>query len=130
MNDEPKPTMSNGNVEREAAPGALARAVHWTLLLGLVASALLMIFGLIFAVAKDEPRPEALTTDVPELLRMAVDGSGVAWMELGIFGLMFTPGLRVIVLAIGWAIERDWRMAAIALVVLALLAVGLRLGVG
>ena len=129
MNEELKSMMSAGNSQQPGAPDALARTVHWTLLLGLVASALMMVFGLIVAVAKNEPRPEALTTDLPQLLRIAADWSGVAWMELGIFGLMFTPVLRVIVLMIGWAIERDWRMALVALVVLALLGVGLTLGV-
>jgi uncharacterized membrane protein len=130
MNDELKSTTSAGKVDQQEPPDALARAVHWTLLLGLVASALMMIFGLIVAIAKNEPRPEALTTDVSQLFHMAAQGSGVAWMELGIFGLMFTPCSRVIVLAVGWAFERDWRMAAIALVVLTLLAISLTLGVG
>jgi uncharacterized membrane protein len=128
MSDEQKSTMSAGKVEQPEAPDALSQAVHWTLLLGLIASALMMISGLILAMVKDQPRAESLTTNIPQLLQMAADGNGVAWMELGIFALMFTPCSRVIVLAIGWAIERDWRMAVIALVVLTLLTISLTLG--
>jgi len=67
---------------------------------------------------------------VRELLRLAGEANGVAWMQLGVLVLLFTPVLRVLVLAIGWAIERDWRMALVALVVLVLLAISLVVSVG
>ncbi len=109
---------------------ALARAVHWTLLLGLVCSALLMIGGLIVALVKNQPRPEGLITNVRELLRLAGEANGVAWMELGVLALLFTPILRVLVLAIGWGVRRDLRMALVALVVLGLLTISLLVSVG
>jgi uncharacterized membrane protein len=43
---------------------------------------------------------------------------------------MLTPILRVLVLAIGWLLEKEWRFAAIALCVLALLATSVVLGTG
>jgi uncharacterized membrane protein len=108
----------------------LARAVHWTLLLGLVCSALLMVGGLIVALVKNQPRPEGLITNVRELLRLAGEANGVAWMELGVLALLFTPILRVVVLGIGWSIERDRRMALVALMVLGLLAISLLVSLG
>jgi len=61
---------------------------------------------------------------------MGGEGNGVAWMELGVLMLLATPVLRVIVLAIGWSLQRDGRMALVALVVLLLLAVSVVLSVG
>ena len=121
----------NGEKQNVNAPvDALARAVHWTLLIGLVCSALMMIAGLVVAFWKNQPRPEAQVTSVRELLRMAGEGHGVAWMELGVLMLLATPVLRVIVLAIGWSVERDGRMALVAVVVLVLLAVSILLSAG
>ncbi len=89
-----------------------------------------MVGGLIVALAKNQPRPEGLITNVRELFRLAGEANGVALMELGVLALLFTPILRVVVLGIGWSIERDRRMAGVALVVLVLLAISLVMGVG
>jgi hypothetical protein len=43
---------------------------------------------------------------------------------------MATPIVRVGVLAVGWTIEGDWRFAAVAATVLALLGLSLYLGMG
>jgi uncharacterized membrane protein len=128
MNDKQSGSRSGG--EQNYGAHALARAVHWTLLIGLLVSALMMIAGLFVAIAKNQPRPESLITSVPGLIRMAGEGNGVAWMELGVLMLLATPVLRVIVLAIGWSLQRDGRMALVALVVLLLLAVSIVLSVG
>jgi uncharacterized membrane protein len=128
MKDKQSGSISGG--EQNHGAHTLARAVHWTLLIGLLVSALMMIAGLFVAIAKDQPRPEALITSVPELVRMAGEGNGVAWMELGVLMLLATPVLRVIVLAIGWSLQRDGRMALVALVVLLLLAVSVVLSAG
>ena len=122
--------MSGENQNQNAPVDALARAVHWTLLVGLVCSALMMIAGIVVAFWKNQPRPESLITNLRELLRMAVDGNGVAWIELGVLMLLATPVLRVMVLAIGWGARRDGRMALVALVVLVLLAVSILLSAG
>jgi uncharacterized membrane protein len=122
--------MSQERKTPEHSADALAIAVHWTLLLGLVFSALLMVAGLIVALVKNQPRPEELITNVRELLRLAIETNGVAWMELGVLALLFTPILRVVVLAIGWSIERDRRMALVAITVLVLLTISLIVGVG
>jgi uncharacterized membrane protein len=118
MNDQPQPV------------DALARAVHWTLLIGLICSTLVMIGGLAVALVKDQPRPEDFSTKLPDLVRAAGEGNGVAWMELGVLALLLTPILRVLVLAIGWARRREKRMALVALTVLVLLTISLLFGVG
>ncbi|HTQ40387.1 MAG TPA: DUF1634 domain-containing protein [Pirellulales bacterium] len=115
---------------RQQPADPLARAVHWSLLLGLVCSVLLMIAGLFLAFLKDQPRPTSLITKLPDLLRMAADGNGVACMELGVLVLMLTPVVRVMVLAVGWMARREGRMALVALTVLLLLAISIMLSVG
>jgi uncharacterized membrane protein len=122
--------MSDNFPHDHEPPDALARAVHWTLLLGLILSGLLMTAGLIVALVRNQPRPQLLITKLSELADMALHANGVAWMELGVLLLLLTPILRVLVLAIGWSIRREGRMAMISLTVLALLAISLFFGVG
>lgn len=111
-------------------PGNLAHWVHRILLGGLVVSGLLLIFGLAIVFVFQEPRPVITPEGGIELLKHVAKGGGVATLNLGLFILILTPGLRVLVLAIGWCLERDWVFAAVALAVFVLLALSLTLGMG
>lgn len=122
--------MDSKNQNQQQSVDSLARAVHWTLLAGLVCSVLLMLAGLTLALLSDQPRMELPGLEVINLVRLVWRLNGVAIMQLGILMLLLTPMLRVMVLAIGWVAERDWRMALVAVVVLVLLAISLALGVG
>jgi uncharacterized membrane protein len=108
----------------------LARWVHRTLLIGLVLSGCLVGVGLALALLLGQPRPVGPPPSAPVLLRRAAGGDGTAWMELGLLALMFTPVLRVAVLAVGWWLAGEKRFSAVALVVLGLLGLSLALGVG
>lgn len=105
-------------------------AVHRALLAGLALSVTLLTIGLALAVGGDQPRRTGPPPALAEVLRGAVRGLGRDWIDLGLLALIATPGLRVIVLGIGWAIERQWRFAAVAATVLALLVASLLLGFG
>jgi hypothetical protein len=109
---------------------AIGRWVHLSLLAGLVVSGLLMAVGLAAALVSGAARPEGAPPGVAALFRMAAGGDGSALMDLGLLALMATPLLRVVVLAAGWALAREWRFAAVAVVVLGLLGLSLALGVG
>lgn len=111
-------------------PSALERLVHWTLLTGLAISALMLVAGLGFALGTGEPRPDGEPPSVSRIVRAAAGGDGVALLDLGLLMLILTPVLRVAVLAIGWAVERDWRFAAVAVAVLGLLGLGFVMGLG
>ena len=63
-------------------------------------------------------------------IREAARGHGPGLIDLGLLALMATPIARVAVLALGWGLEGRWRFLAVALAVLALLGVGLSLGMG
>lgn len=103
--------------------------VHRTLLAGLVISALLLVCGIAAMLAQgheEVPRHDSLST----LLQEAARFNGPAVTTLGLLVLMITPMMRVVVLLVGWTLERTWIFAAVALVVLGLLILSLSLGVG
>lgn len=75
--------------------GRLDRVIEIALTLGLLASGTLLVFGLVWS------HPAAL--------------------RAGIVILMFTPVLRVAVVAVGLAVERDWTFVAISLWILGVL---------
>ena len=123
--------MTNSEVTGSAAPDQLAHWVHRSLLTGLVISAAALMIGLVLAIAKDQPLGEGgPPKHVRVLVEDAAHGNGSALLYLGILALLFTPICRVVVLAIGWTVRREHRMAFVALCVLALLAVSLVVGIG
>jgi len=104
----------------------LARAVSWTLLAGLTASVALILLGWLFTVKNGmSENPQA-----KGWVAKAAHGDGTAILKLGLLVLMLTPVARVLILAIGWARQRDWTFSLIALCVLALLGVSVFLGTG
>ena len=111
-------------------PDALAGWVHWSLMIGLVMSGAMLMVGLIAVLARHEPRPNDRPPALPAIIQRATAGQGVALLNMGVLLLMATPVARVIVLAVGWTVRRDYRMAAVALCVLALLAISLFIGAG
>jgi hypothetical protein len=104
--------------------------VHRSLLAGLLASGVLLAAGLAAAAAKEQPGPPENPRPIALLVTDALRGEGEALMTLGLLVLMATPVARVGVLAVGWAVEGERRLAAVAAAVLALLAVSLYLGMG
>jgi uncharacterized membrane protein len=103
----------------------LAHTVSWTLLVGLSASAALIVLGWLLNMrqAPENPRNTGLFT-------RAVHGDATAILECGLIVLMLTPVARVLILAVGWAMRRDWTFSLIAFWVLALLALSVVLGTG
>ncbi len=116
--------------EMKSPVDRLARAVHIALLTGLIPSGLLLAVGLIVALSSGQPRPDLPPPGIGVMIRRAFSGEGVSLVELGTVSLMLTPLLRVIVLALGWSLRRDWRFALVAFIVLTLLAISLTLGFG
>jgi uncharacterized membrane protein len=107
----------------------LERAVHRTLLGGVILCGVLLVFGLTIALTQHQPQSGTPPT-LRELFRAALSGNGPAIIDLGIVVLMLTPFVRVAVLAVGWMLAGDRRFAAVALVVLGLLGLSLILGLG
>jgi uncharacterized membrane protein len=110
-------------------PDPLARAVSWTLLCGLSASIVLILLGWLLTATKEPPETPH-DTGLLTLPARAVRGDGTAMLELGLLLLMLTPVARVLVLAIGWLLDRDWTFSLVAFCVLALLSLSILLGTG
>ncbi len=98
-------------------------------LCGVLASGALMVLGLILAVGQATARARGRGR-LALLLRQAIAGDGRSMINVGLIVLMLTPVVRVLVLAVGWAAARHWRLAGVATIVAALLAVSMALGVG
>ncbi len=113
----------------ELLEARLGRAVHRCLLSGVLASATLMLLGLFLALGQ-QPVEQEPVTDWPRLFARALAGEGRALVDVGLIVLMFTPVVRVIVLAVGWLAARQWWLAAVSLTVAALLGVSVAIGVG
>lgn len=110
-------------------PDRLARLVHLTLLGGVIASAVLLLLGLVMARGHEESVAEPVN-QLGRLIERALSGDGVAVLDTGLIVLMLTPVCRVIVLGVGWSLRREWSMAAVALTVAILLAASVFWGVG
>jgi uncharacterized membrane protein len=95
--------------------------------IGLGTAALLMAAGLVVALTSG-PLPSP-PLQVHGLWRGDVSLS-VRLCGLGILVLSATPAVRVIALMVLWIRERDWKYAAVAAVVAAVLTVAIALGGG
>jgi uncharacterized membrane protein len=107
----------------------LARAVHVGLLTGSAVSALLFASGLAIALTSGKPRPDVPPQLDTTLFRAALHFDAVPLLDLGLLALMLTPLVRIVILAGGWALRRDFRFALVAVTVLLLLIASLFMGV-
>lgn len=93
---------------------------------GLVLSAAAMLTGLIFGLATAARAAPA----VPLFDLLATRSAADTLMAVGVLALAVTPVLRVLSLLVLWARARDWRFAAVALLVVLLLSSAVLLGHG
>ena len=101
------------------------RDVQLLLRIGLWTAAALMASGLLVALASG-PLPSP-PLQIRELWHRDVALS-VRLCGIGILVLSATPAVRVIALIVLWVRERDWKYAAIAVTVAAVLALAIALG--
>jgi uncharacterized membrane protein len=108
------------------APSSEHGVIKWVLRLGLVASSLLMLGGLILRAADHETGSPA--APLFRLLRPGDVGSST--MAIGVLVLALTPIVRVAALVFIWVRERDWRFVAVAAFVMTMLVVSILAGRG
>ena len=108
----------------------LAHWVHGALLLGVIASGLILTAGVYRDPTLGTREPTSQNLAIPEVLRGSLQGEGIPLINLGLLLLMATPVLRISVLALGWLIKGDIRFAVVALIVLGLLLLSIKLGLG
>ncbi len=110
----------------DAAPTGARTIVHHLLRGGLAIAIALMLAGLVVKLASGDHRNEAV-----KLLGLQHAPSlGDALMGAGILALGLTPAVRVLVLAVVWTREHDWRFVGVALAVVATLTTAVLLGGG
>jgi uncharacterized membrane protein len=107
----------------------LNEVVHGVLLVGLAVSTILMLFGL----GLDLIRHRDVPTAVPgfgEVFRRVAELRPSGFLVLGLLVLIGTPIMRVVGSIFAFLYERDWRYAAITLLVLVVVSLSLFLGQG
>lgn len=129
MNQQPPAPISIDDEARrvEANVRKINAMVHWLLIIGLTAAAVLMVTGVLLGLAAGQGLPEAmvpLSNLTAELLLF----NPAAFLSLGLLMLIATPILRVAGSILGFAIERDWRYTLITLVVLVIVLISIFLG--
>ncbi len=105
----------------------LDESLQTLLVIGLYLSVALVLFGLGLALVTHQNIPQSvypLREIFPALLAMNAGG----FLSLGLLVLIATPIIRVITSLISFLIERDWRFAAITLVVLVTVMLSVLLG--
>lgn len=114
-----------GTPEPRAA-AAERGAIVALLRIGLAACMALMAVGLAFAVGEADLRSHSVA--LGEILPSLARGQPSGFLAAGIVVLVATPLARVLALAVGFAMERDWRFAAVALAVAMILGLGVAAG--
>lgn len=112
--------------EPRAAAVTERGAIAAVLRIGLAASMALMAIGLTLAVGQARLRSHPVA--LGEILPFVERGRPSGFMAAGVVVLVATPVVRVLALAVGFAVERDWRFAAIAVAVALILGLGVVVG--
>ncbi len=110
----------------------LARRVHRVLLTGVILSAIFLAVGIPKTILDRKSTPGNVPPPPPTiaaLVQGAVAGNGEALLRVGLLILMATPIARVLVLALSWGLQKDFRLMAIAVSVLLLLALSITLSI-
>lgn len=105
----------------------LNRLIQVALLSGLILSMALMLIGTLLYFSGSGSDGE-LAIAFGTLLTGLAAGNPLAFMVTGIVVLMITPALRVLVAALGYLLEGDWRYALVSLGVVVVLAVSVLIG--
>jgi uncharacterized membrane protein len=120
--------MSVGPQEpRESVERRLARPLSRLLLAGLLLAVLLLLVGVVLAVAGTDA-PVARESSISDLPRALADAEPEAFFNLGLLVLLATPVIRVISLVVAFLRGRAWVFAGVSAVVLVMLALSVFLG--
>lgn len=132
MSDQPSlPPPFASPSPRDPRASAINDVSAWVLRAGVVSSVLVMLTGIIFSFVHGTVSLERMQTarfkyDPAAVLRGVIHGRGQSIIEAGIYLLVLTPVVRVLMSMILFILaERDWVYGAITLVVLALTLAGL-----
>jgi len=104
----------------------IERSIGYILRIGVVVSAGIILLGMILLFFLPT------TTQVPNSLPLILQGllqlNGEAFIMLGLFCLILTPVLRVVVSIFAFAKEKDYLYVVITIIVLIILVIGMSFG--
>ncbi|MGM0169458.1 hypothetical protein IGI39_003774 [Enterococcus sp. AZ135] len=104
----------------------IERSIGYILRIGVIVSAAIILMGmvLLFFVPSSPQVPNSLSLIVEGLLQL----NGEAFIMLGLFCLILTPVLRVVVSIFAFAKEKDYLYVVITVIVLVILVIGMSFG--
>ena len=105
----------------------IERSIGYILRIGVIVSATIILIGMIllfFQPATDQVPMNSLTLIMHELVQL----NGEAFVMLGLFCLILTPVLRVVVSIFAFAKEKDYLYVFITIIVLSVLIIGMSFG--
>lgn len=104
----------------------IERSIGYILRIGVIVSAVIILIGMVLLFF------QPTTNQVPSSLELIFNGilqlNGEAYIMLGLFCLILTPVLRVVVSIFAFAKEKDYLYVIITLIVLVILVIGMSLG--
>jgi uncharacterized membrane protein len=109
------------------AMSPIERTIHWTLLVGLALSVVLMAVGVLLGAMNGAGLPRGAVS-LGSLRAELLAGSPAAYLSLGLIVLIATPFVRVAGSLVVFARQRDARFVLVTAVVLAVMCASVLLG--
>lgn len=121
--------MSAIRVDPAGAANGLESALARVLQVGTYASIALVALGVVLLIGGGgSPLDPGPPLDIGAIARDLGAGKSAAFLWLGVLGIIATPGLRVVVALLGFARRGERAMAVVALLILAVVAIGVFAG--
>ncbi|SET66069.1 Uncharacterized membrane protein [Enterococcus malodoratus] len=104
----------------------IERSIGYILRIGVIVSATIILIGMILLFF--QPSTAQAPNSLPRIFQGLMQLDGQAFIMLGLFCLILTPVLRVVVSIFAFAKEKDYLYVAITIIVLVILIIGMSLG--
>lgn len=105
---------------------AIERSIGYILRIGVIVSAVIIIVGMFLLLI--QPSTRSVPNNLPAIMHGLLQLNGEAFIMLGLFCLILTPVLRVVVSIFAFAKEKDYLYVGITVIVLVILVIGMSLG--
>lgn len=105
---------------------AIERSIGYILRIGVIVSAIIIVIGMLLLFI--QPSTQAVPNNLPAIIHGLLQLNGEAFIMLGLFCLILTPVLRVVVSIFAFAKEKDYLYVWITVIVLVILVIGMSLG--
>lgn len=104
----------------------IERSIGYILRIGVIVSAVIILIGMLLLFF--QPTNDQVPTDLWLIFQGVLKLNGEAFIMLGLFCLILTPVLRVVVSIVAFAKEKDYLYVIITLIVLVILIIGMTFG--